>query len=124
MAVGQGGAASGAQRGLKELWANCPLLYAIGALGGWLGLVSGLPGGAFLGAVLFSSVANLLGLPARYLPRGFGIWLQVLAGLLVGSQMPLGELAQIAGQVLELLAIIVSLICASSFSAYILISKF
>jgi membrane AbrB-like protein len=100
------------------------LLFTLGIVGGWLGLVSGLAGGVILGAMLLTSLGNLVGLPASHLPRGFGSWLQMLAGLLVGSQMALQELTQIAGSLIELLVIILSLMCASLLSAYILISRF
>jgi membrane AbrB-like protein len=108
----------------SERLKNYLCLFALGCLGGWLGIISKVAGGVILGAMVLTSLGNLTGLPARILPRGFSSWLQILAGLLVGTQMTVGELLYIAGALPELMAIIVSLMIASLASAWLLIFIF
>jgi membrane AbrB-like protein len=103
---------------------NYLCLFLLGCVGGGLGLVSNVAGGVILGAMVMTSLGNLLGIPAKILPPRFGSCLQILAGLLVGVQMTIGELLYIAGTLPELMAIIVLLFAASLFSAWLLISRF
>jgi membrane AbrB-like protein len=69
----------------QEQMMNLVVFFILGFLGGWLGNKSRMPGGAVVGALLFSGLGNFTGLEPATLPLGYQFVLQVMAGCLVGA---------------------------------------
>lgn len=88
-------AASGYKEGLKEFGVAAPW----GVLGGAIGIVSPIPAGGIIGALVGSAAYRLL--TGRFVPtRRFRIGVQVLAGAVIGLEVSsnfFSELVRLAG---------------------------
>jgi uncharacterized protein len=94
------------------------LTLVIAALGGWVGLKLRIPAGTLLGALLFTVLYNLI-FEQAYVPRDFRPWLQMLAGILIGSSIQRRDVRELKHLVIPCVIMIVNMIILNLVFGYL-----
>lgn len=94
------------------------LTLAIAAFGGWVGLKLRIPAGTLLGALLFTVLFNLI-FEQAYVPKDFRPWLQMLAGILIGSSIQRRDVRELKHLVIPCVVMIVNMIILNLVFGYL-----